>query len=175
MVVVEDSVGYVAAFTRVFNKIGITTLDTLEEWAAWKDRDTKRTRKYRSKKEVKLQRVEKRRADMNEGFKTAKKSKNSGGADYSSGIGINNASVSIAPVLPSTPVTATAITLTRCQQPRKRKIKPCTCGNEPIHYNSRHANRKCNKKNIAAANAMITSHNDAVCGAIGSNGNPNTN
>ena len=107
MVAIEDSVGYVEAINQIFENIGIEALDTIAEWADRKDREAKRLKKNREKREIKLKRVQKRRADLEAGIKASKKSKKSG-ADYGSGIGINNPSIAAVSVTAFCPPTSSS-------------------------------------------------------------------
>jgi hypothetical protein len=64
-----------------------------------KDKESKRLNTWYGKREVKLKRVQKRRADLQAGIKATKKAKGVG-ADYGSGMAINDPSVANLAALP---------------------------------------------------------------------------
>ena len=129
MVVIEDTLGYVEAINRVLGHLGIAAFDTLTEWSRRKDSVANRQMLCREKKENKINHAQKRKTEMNEGYKASKKAK----ASYGTGIAINDPS--LAALGPDANPT-TGLSTSRVQQktsnnelPHKRAAsKPCSCG-----------------------------------------------
>jgi hypothetical protein len=145
MVVIEDTIGYVAGITMVLCRLGIGSFDILEEWAHQKDREAKRKKAYREMLEIRIK-VAKKREQWNSGIKASKKAK---AADYGSGIAMK------LPPLPLAPKQVTS--------KKSMKTRACRCGSTKHQQTTAKdcpLNPKNNKDCAAALSAVTIADTD---------------